>query len=125
MSDQKFIFSDETWMFVKYPEGAEFLETLARRGRKHKASLVVGTQFIDEFLANEQGKAVIRSCSTVFLMRQHPGTVEQTIEFFSLASGVKNLLQTFNPGECIVSLNGSTTAVKITPTEYEWDYIKT
>jgi type IV secretory pathway VirB4 component len=125
MSDQKFIFSDETWMFVKYPEGAEFLETLARRGRKHKASLVVGTQFIDEFLANEQGKAVIRSCSTVFLMRQHPGTVEQTIKFFSLASGVKNLLQTFNPGECIVSLNGSTTAVKITPTEYEWDYIKT
>ncbi|MEG6569481.1 VirB4 family type IV secretion system protein [Thermoanaerobacterium thermosaccharolyticum] len=125
IEDEKIIFSDETWMFVKYPEGAEFLETLARRGRKHKTSMVTGTQYIEEFLANEQGKAVIRSCSTVFLMRQAPGMVDQTVEFFKLASGVKNLLQTFNPGECILLLNGSTTAVRIIPTQYEWNYVRT
>lgn len=121
----KIVANDETWMFVKYPEAALFLNDLARRGRKHHASLIVASQFIDEFLSNEEGRAVIKSCATVMLMRQHPSAVDQVTEFFSLSEGTKNLLETFNPGECILSLNGNVTAVAVEPTSYEWPYITT
>lgn len=121
----KMIPIDETWMFIKYPESAEFLNSLARRGRKHKAALVFASQFIDEFLSSEEGRSVINSCATSIIMRQHPGSVEKVVEYFHLASGAHNLLQTFAPGECIISLNGNITAIKVEPSPYEWPYITT
>ena len=121
----KMIPVDETWMFIKYPESAEFLNSLARRGRKHKAALVIASQFIDEFLSSEEGRSVISSCSTAILMRQHPAAVGKIVEHFHLASGAHDLLQTFSPGECIISLNGNITAIKVEPSPYEWPYITT
>ena len=123
--DRKMVAVDETWMFVKYPESAKFLESLARRGRKHKAALIVASQFIDEFLSSEDGQAVINSCATHILMRQLPAAVEKVVEHFHLASGAYDLLQTFSPGECIISLNNSVTAIKVEPFSYEWPYITT
>lgn len=121
----KMIACDETWMFVKYPESAKFLNDLARRGRKHKAALIVASQFIDEFLSNEEGKAVVNSCATAILMRQNPSATDMVVKHFNLASGAGELLQTFSPGECILSLNGVVTAIKVEPTPYEWAFITT
>ncbi|SHF43671.1 AAA-like domain-containing protein [Caldanaerobius fijiensis DSM 17918] len=121
----KIVANDEAWMFVKYPEAAQFLNDLARRGRKHHTALIVSSQFIDEFLENENGQAVIKSCATNILMRQHPASVDKTVEFFHLSSGTKNLLESFSQGECILSLNGNVTAIKVTPIACEWPYITT
>lgn len=121
----KMIPVDETWMFIKYPESAKFLNDLARRGRKHKASLIFASQFLDEFLSSEEGRSVISSCATSILMRQHPAAVGKIVKHFHLASGAYDLLQTFGPGECIISLNGNITAIKVEPSPYEWPYITT
>lgn len=121
----KIVANDETWMFVRYADTAKFLNDLARRGRKHHTMLVIASQFIDEFLSNSDGEAVIKSCATNIIMRQHPGAVDKTIEFFHLSDGTRTLLETFNPGECILSLNGNVTAIKTEPIPYEWAYIKT
>jgi len=52
--DKKIVAVDEGWTFVKFKESAEFLETLARRGRKHNVSLIIASQFIQEYLANDE-----------------------------------------------------------------------
>ena len=122
---KKIVAVDEAWTFIKYKESAEFLETLARRGRKHRACLLIGSQFIDEFLSSEQGRAVINSADTSILMRQNPAVVDQVVEYFHLAGGARDLLSTFQPGEAILSLNRNVTGIRVEPIPYEWEYIKT
>jgi conjugal transfer ATP-binding protein TraC len=98
---------------------------LARRGRKHKACLLIASQFIDEFLSCEQGRAVIHSADTSILMRQNPAVVDQVVDHFNLAEGTKQQLSSFEPGEAILSLNGNVTGIKVIPIPYEWPYITT
>lgn len=121
----KIVANDETWMFVKFAESADFLNNLARRGRKHRTMLIVASQYIEEFLNNENGRAIIKSCATNIIMRQHSGSVDETMQFFNLSEGTRTLLETFSPGECILSLNGNITAVKVDPIPFEWPYIRT
>ena len=120
---KKFIV-DEGWHFIKFPESAVALETVARTGRKHNCGLVVASQFIEEFLGRE-GRAVIGNCATLFLLRQHDTVIDQVVEAFHLSSGTKNFLGGFAPGECLMSLNGAVTAVRVEPTPFEWPYMNT
>lgn len=96
-------------MFLKYPESANFLETLARRGRKYKTSLIVVSQFLDEFLSADEGKAIIKGCSTTMLMKQSTGNLSEITSFFNLAKGTEDFLMSARPGECILNLNGNVT----------------
>lgn len=122
---RKRIILDEAWMFMKYPDSAASLERFARRGRKHNTSLVVASQQIEEFLSREQGRAVINNCATLILLQQSPNVADQVVDVFNLASGSKQLLETFAPGQCLVSFNGAVTAVNVAPTPYEWPYVTT
>lgn len=51
---KKLIVCDEAWLFLKYKESANFLANVARRGRKLNTPLLIGSQFIDEFLNCEE-----------------------------------------------------------------------
>ena len=51
---KKLIICDEAWLFLKYKESADFLATVARRGRKYNTPLLIGSQFIDEFINCEE-----------------------------------------------------------------------
>lgn len=51
---KKLIVCDEAWLFLKYKESADFLANVARRGRKFNTPLLIGSQFIDEFLNCEE-----------------------------------------------------------------------
>jgi type IV secretory pathway VirB4 component len=121
---KKFIV-DEGWSFIRYPESAVALETVARTGRKHNCGLVVASQFIEEFLAREEGRAVIGNCATLFLLRQADTVIDDVVEAFHLSQGTKNYLGGFAPGECLMSLNGAVTAIRIEPTAYEWPFMQT
>jgi len=116
---------DEAWMFMRYPDSAASLESLARRGRKYNTSLVVASQQIEEFISREQGRAVINNCATLVLLQQASSVVDQVVETFHLAFGAKQLLENFAPGHCLVSFGGATTAVKVAPTPYEWPFVTT
>ena len=84
-SKKKIIICDEAWLFLKFKESADFLVNVARRGRKYNTPLFIGSQFIDEFLNSEEGKTIINICSTRYLFKQSPGSVDSVVEFFSLS----------------------------------------
>ena len=73
----------------------------------------------------KNGKTIINICSTRYLFKQSPGTVEDIINFFNLSEGIKNFLTTANPGECVISLNNSVTAIKFVVTDFEKGFVFT
>ena len=121
----KMVINDEAWMFMKYPESAEFLETLARRGRKRKTSVVVASQYIEEFLKSEQGKAVIASCATKILLGQNSEIVPEIISTFRLPPSVDDLLKKNIPGRGLLIAGDRVTPLEVRVTPMEWPFVQT
>lgn len=90
-SKKKIIICDEAWLFLRFKESADFLVNVARRGRKYNTPLFIGSQFIDEFLNSEEGKTIINICSTRYLFKQSPGSVDSVVDFFNLSERNKKL----------------------------------
>jgi len=122
---KKRVVIDEGWLFARYPHAATFLEEIARRGRKYRISLVIASQMINEFLANDSGKAVINQCATKFVMKQDPSVARQVSDYLLLSSSCREMMSNFIPGQGILLTNTDTTLMQITPFDFEWDYIKT
>lgn len=73
----------------------------------------------------KNGKTIINICSTRYLFKQSTGSVDDVVNFFNLSEGSKNFLTTANPGECVISLNNSVTAIKFVITDYEKEFVFT
>lgn len=71
------------------------------------------------------GRTIINICSTRFLFKQSTGNVDAIQEFFNLSDGAKELLTIASPGECIMSLNNSVTAMKFQVADYEKEFVFT
>ncbi|MCQ2910661.1 MAG: ATP-binding protein [Clostridia bacterium] len=122
---KKRVVIDEGWLFARYPHAATFLEEIARRGRKYRISLVIASQMINEFLANDSGKAVINQCATKFVMKQDPAVARQVADYLLLSSNCREMMSNFTPGQGILLTDTDTTLMQITPFDFEWDYIRT
>lgn len=121
----KVIIIDEAWMFAKYPAAAHFLEIFARRGRKRMLSLVIASQFLEEFLAREEGRAIIGSCETLMLLRQSPSVLPQVVDAFKLPSGAAGFLEQAGPGECLLRVGNTFATLYIQPLSCEWPHVTT
>lgn len=73
----------------------------------------------------KNGRTIINICSTRYLFKQSPGSVDEVVNFFNLSEGTKDFLTTASPGECILSLNNSVTAIKFIITDYEKNFVFT
>lgn len=77
------------------------------------------------FYLLKNGKTIINICPTRYIFKQSPGSVNEVVYFFNLSEGTKNFLTTANPGECVMSLNNSVTAIKFVITDYEKKFVFT
>lgn len=71
------------------------------------------------------GKTIINICSTRYLFKQSPGSVDDVVNFFNLSEGTKNFLTAATPGQCVISLNNTVTAIKFIITKYEEPFVFT
>ena len=71
---------DEAWELLKAPQTAPFIETLARRLRKYRGSLVIGTQTIDDFFNNPGAKAAYDNSDWMCLLAQKSGSIPALAE---------------------------------------------
>ncbi len=109
---------------MKFKDGALFAEEIGRRGRKHNASLVIGTHSLVEF-SSDEGQAVLNSCFTKVIMRQNEAQVSNIVDRFNLSEGCKEFTQQARPGECLVKIGSRTTAMRIIPAPFEFELIDT
>jgi type IV secretory pathway VirB4 component len=90
---------DEAWMLMKYDDSAQFLYSIAKRGRKYYLGLTTIGQDIGDFLKSEYGKPLISNASLSLLLKQHPSQVDLIKEVFDLTDAEKNFLLQANVGE--------------------------
>ncbi|ACX51877.1 AAA ATPase [Ammonifex degensii KC4] len=122
---KKMVVLDEAWMFAKWPDSAKFLETLARRGRKHRTGLVVASQHIEEFLAREEGRAVISSCATRIILGQNPTVAREVAEAFRLPAGAEERLAGYANGLCLLVAGNQMAEVQVECLPYERQFVFT
>ena len=96
----RLVVSDETWLMLMHPAGAQFMMNTAKRARKHRMGLVSITQDIHDFLventsegvAGNSGRAVIQNASNKVLLRQDPAAVETVMKTFNLSRETAEML---------------------------------
>lgn len=68
---------DEAWDMLRGKQSGVFIETLARRLRKYKGSLVVGTQSINDFFQSPGAQAAFDNSDWMCMLSQKPESIEQ------------------------------------------------
>lgn len=80
---QKIIVCDEAWLFLKFQESAEFLVNVARRRSQIQCSIIhTVVNLLMNFYLVKNGKTIINICSTRYLFKQSPGSVDEVVDFF-------------------------------------------
>ena len=103
---ERLMVSDETWLILMHPAGAQFMMDSAKRARKYNISLVSVTQDIHDFLAENKGegvignagRSVITNASNKVLLRQDPAAVDVLVKTFNLDEETANVLPSLPTG---------------------------
>lgn len=90
---------DEAWYMMRYPDSAEFLNSIAKRARKYYLGLTTITQDVEDFLSVDLGKTIIQNSSLQVLLKQSSAAIDKVAEIFYLSEGEKHLLLSADIGE--------------------------
>lgn len=74
---QSHVVLDEAWDMLRGKQSGTFIETAARRLRKYRGSLVVGTQSVNDFYATPAAQAAFENSDWMCLLAQKPESIQQ------------------------------------------------
>jgi len=92
---------DEAWHMMKHQDSAQFLWSVVKRARKYYLGLTTITQDVEDFLAQDIGKAIVTNSALRVLLKQSPAAIDKVGETFYLSQGERQLLLAANVGEGI------------------------
>lgn len=92
---------DEAWHMMRYKDSAQFLWSIVKRARKYYLGITTITQDVEDFLAQDIGKAVVTNSALRVLLKQSPAAIDKVGKVFYLSEGEQNLLLGANIGEGI------------------------
>ncbi len=90
---------DEAWYLIKQKDSGAYLHSFAKRARKYQLGLTTITQDVEDFLATDEGKAIITNSSLQIILKQSTAAVEKITETFYLTGGEKHFLLATGVGE--------------------------
>ncbi len=121
---KRLLIVDEAWYLIKQKDTAEFIFNFAKRARKYGLGLTTITQDVEDFLATNEGKAIITNSSLQILLKQSPVSVDKLTDIFYLTSGEKHFLLSSGVGEGLFFAGPSHVAVKVLAAEHEKNIIE-
>jgi len=104
---------DEAWSLLRYPAGAEFLEHLARRARKHWLGLVTISQDVADFLGDPHGRTVLATSACKLLLKQDSSTLAALCAHYPLSPEERHFLLQAGRGEGLFLARGSRMPIRI------------
>ncbi|OGM76908.1 hypothetical protein A2210_00055 [Candidatus Woesebacteria bacterium RIFOXYA1_FULL_40_18] len=116
---------DEAWHMMQYPDSAQFLWSVVKRARKYFLGLTTITQDVEDFLAQDIGKAIVTNSSMQLLLKQSPAAIDKIAEVFYLSQGEKQLLLSANVGEGIFFAGPHHAPIRVVASEKEHQLITT
>ncbi len=90
---------DEAWYLIKNKDSGAYLYNFAKRARKYQLGLTTITQDVEDFLATNEGKAIITNSSLQIILKQSPAAVDLIAKTFYLTGGEKHFLLSSAVGE--------------------------
>ena len=96
---KRLLIVDEAWYMMQNEDSAEFLVGIAKRARKYYLGVTTITQDVEDFLAEDRGKAIISNSSIQVLLKQAPASIDKIGEVFNLSEGEKMLLLSAGVGQ--------------------------
>lgn len=116
---------DEAWHMMRYPDSAQFLWSVVKRARKYFLGLTTITQDVEDFLAQDIGKAIVTNSALQLLLKQSPAAIDKVSEVFYLSQGEKQLLLAANVGEGIFFAGPHHAPIRVVASEEEHKLITT
>lgn len=110
---------DEAWHMMRYPDTAQFLWSVVKRARKYYLGLTTITQDVEDFLAQDIGKAIVTNSAMQVLLKQSPSAIDRVGEVFYLSQGEKQLLMAANVGEGIFFAGPHHAPIRVVASEAE------
>jgi len=90
---------DEAWYLIKHKDSGAYLHNFAKRARKYHLGLTTITQDVEDFLATEEGKAIVTNSSMQIILKQSTAAVDKITDTFYLTGGEKHFLLSAGVGE--------------------------
>ncbi len=116
---------DEAWYFMKHPDSASFIYSMAKRARKYYLGVTTITQDIEDFINNDYGKAIVSNSSIQFLMKQSTSSIPILSKSFNLSEGESHLLVSADIGEGIFFAGQNHVALRVVASAQEHNVITT
>lgn len=110
---------DEAWYLIKHKDSGTYLFNFAKRARKYLLGLTTITQDVEDFLATQEGKAIITNSSLQIILKQSTAAVEKITETFYLTGGEKHFLLAAGVGEGLFFAGQSHVGFKVIASEEE------
>ncbi|HEV2339717.1 MAG TPA: DUF87 domain-containing protein, partial [Patescibacteria group bacterium] len=120
---RRLLIIDEAWYLMRYEDSAAFIFGIAKRARKYLLGLTTATQDVQDFLANDYGKAILSNSSIQILLRQSPSEIDTIVRTFNLSSGEQQLLLSAGVGEGLFFAGQNHVTMRIVAAEYEHEII--
>ena len=89
------IMIDEAWQPLSDRQMSNFIESLARKARKYRGSLVLATHSVTDFFQNSHAQASFDQAAWKLMLQQEPESIDalKMSKQFSLDQGTENLLK--------------------------------
>ncbi len=110
---RRILIVDEAWYMMKYPDSGNFLNSMAKRARKHYLGLTTITQDVEDFLSVDLGKAIIQNSSVQILLKQSSAAIEKVAGVFYLSEGEQHLLLSADIGEGLFFAGPAHAAIRV------------
>ncbi|HZZ98719.1 MAG TPA: ATP-binding protein [Candidatus Saccharimonadia bacterium] len=122
---KRILIVDEAWYFMKYPDSASFVHSMAKRARKYYLGITTITQDVEDFLTTDYGKAIVTNSSLQFLMKQSSAAIPRLGEVFFLSEGERRFLLACDVGEGLFFAGQNHVALRVVASQEEHDLITT
>lgn len=98
-SKKRILIVDEAWYLIKNKDSGAYLHNFAKRARKYKLGMTTITQDVEDFLATDEGRAIITNSSLQIILKQSTAAVDKITTTFYLTGGEKHFLLSAGVGE--------------------------
>lgn len=122
---KRLLIVDEAWYMMQNEDSAEFLVGIAKRARKYYLGVSTITQDVEDFLAEDRGKAIISNSSIQVLLKQAPASIEKVAKVFNLSEGEKLLLLSAGVGQGLFFAGPTHVAMSVVASPEEHKLITT
>jgi type IV secretory pathway VirB4 component len=96
---RRILIVDEAWYLIKNKDSGSYLFSFAKRARKYLLGLTTITQDVEDFIATNEGRAIITNSSLQILLKQSTAAIDMLTKTFYLTRGERQYLLSAGIGE--------------------------